>query len=123
MSQSFIDQDDLLSFGVIGVGKESAAEKWYLQRGKIGRTDAGDFGDGRPLNIEWTIFDKKGGLKTVEIHGQAGAIADRGLLHARERGDAPQKHLVKGSPLFGSEVRIILRSEERRVGKECRSRR
>jgi len=109
MRKCFIDQSDLLAFGVFGVNEESACEQRGSEDGKIRGADARDFGRRSPLDIERVILDEKGRLKMVEIHRQAGAAANCGLLDSWERLDALQNFAVQRGLLFGSEIGVIFR--------------
>ncbi len=70
--KGFIDQSDLLAFGVVGIDEKSAADERSLENGEIGRGDAGDFCDRRALGIERAIFDGEGQLKMPCVHGETG---------------------------------------------------
>src|SRR6516225_5179692 len=107
MRKRFIDQSHWLALGVVGVGKESALQQRSFEDGKVCGADARDFGHRSSLEIERATLDGKGRLKTVEIHGQAGAIANCSLRDSGKSGDAPENFPVKGSTLFGSKVGVI----------------
>src|SRR5256884_7585867 len=68
----FIDQSDLLAFGVVGVSKDSAVEQWCFEDREIRGADGCNFGHRSPLDIERAILDDEGRLKMVEIYRQTG---------------------------------------------------
>ena len=78
---------------------------------------------GLKLNIQKTKVMASGLITSWQIEGETvGKVSDSIFLGSKITADSDCSHEIKRRLLLGRQAMTNLRSEERRVGKECRSR-